>query len=417
MLIFFITLKIILPTVVICYDISGIIKYKLKFMLMKKNVLCFCLLFAGLNFFACTDMVDDMDKTSNMPVPQLDANALSSNLKESFASSTRAVDGRIIYPDFYGGSFLDVETNKFVILVKDASKSVYEKDLETRCGGKGFEVQSCVYSYGYLIDLIYSLEDKWKKADPNNAMKYYGICTDQERNKLVINTGNISQSNKQRFIDLLDGFDNIEFILSDEMIYQADINPGSGMIGALTSSGYSGGSIGYRAKTSAGTPVLVVSGHVMKTINTAMKNRSQVDIGKCINVKWTGISGSTVDAAICSLNTGYVPSNVVKLFSGSVTLGTGVANVDQYSNVSMKGYHTETSGNVIATDYHVPNSSMYNFIKANYASRSGDSGGICYTNDKKVVGIHQGALSESGTERTIIVPAGQINSVFSLKMY
>lgn len=83
----------------------------------------------------------------------------------------------------------------------------------------------------------------------------------------------------------------------------------------------------------------------------------------------------------------------------------------------MKGYHSETTGGILATDYHVPNSNMYNFIKANYRSVSGDSGAVCYASDKKVVGIHQGALSEGGSERTIVVPAEQINRVFGLTMY
>lgn len=385
---------------------------------MRVLLLCMGLLCAGFIFNSCTERMDNVtDGVESVKV--LDAATLSSNLKKSFNVATRSVDGRVVYPDYYGGRYVN-EEGKLVILVKGNDITTYRNDLRMRCNGDGFEIKPCVYSYNYLIDLIYSLEEKWKAADPNNDMKYYGICTDQERNILVINTGDVSESNKNRFIELLDGFDSIEFILSGEIEYQAEVNPGMGIAGAVvttsTGTGYSAGSAGYRAKKGS-TPVLVTSGHVLKANNTALRNRSGVEIGKCIGVKWTEISGSTVDAAICTLNSGYSLSNVVKLYSGTVTLLASVADVDQYSNISMKGYYSETSGGILATDYHVPNSSMYNFIKANYRSVSGDSGAVCYTSDGKVIGIHQGALPEGGSERTIVVPAEQINEVFGLTMY
>ena len=43
-------------------------------------------------------------------------------------------------------------------------------------------------------------------------MKYYGICTNQKENKLIINTGDISENNKKKFIELLDGFQELDFI-------------------------------------------------------------------------------------------------------------------------------------------------------------------------------------------------------------
>lgn len=399
------------------YNFIGNINSKIS-KTMKMFLLCICLLCASFIFNSCTEKMDGISETVNS-VKVLDAVTLSGNLKRSFDSATRSVDGRINYPDYYGGRYLNKD-GKLVILVKGDNIVDYKDDLRARCKGDGFEIKPCVYSYNYLVDLIYYLEEKWKVADPNNDMKYYGICTDQENNKLVINTGDISEYNKNRFIELLDGFNNIEFVLSSEIEYQAEVNPAMGIAGAVvtssTGTGYSAGSAGYRAKKGS-TSVLVTSGHVLKTENTALRNRSGVEMGKCIGVKWTNISGSTVDAAICTLNSGYSLSNVVKLYSGTVTLAASVADVDQYSNISMKGYHSETTGGILATDYHVPNSNMYNFIKANYRSVSGDSGAVCYASDKKVVGIHQGALSEGGSERTIVVPAEQINRVFGLTMY
>lgn len=251
---------------------------------MKTFLLCICLLCASSIFNSCTEKMDGISETVNS-VKVLDAVTLSGNLKRSFDSATRSVDGRINYPDYYGGRYLNKD-GKLVILVKGDNIVDYKDDLRARCKGDGFEIKPCVYSYNYLVDLIYYLEKKWKAADPNNDMKYYGICTDQENNKLVINTGDISEYNKSRFIELLDGFSNIEFVLSSEIEYQAEVNPGMGIAGAVvtssTGTGYSAGSAGYRAKKGS-TSVLVTSGHVLKELNTALRNRSGVEMGKWLN--------------------------------------------------------------------------------------------------------------------------------------
>lgn len=231
-----------------------------------------CLLFLGasMTFNSCTERLEngiDSEKSVN----EIDTKTLSSNLKKSFKSMARSIDGRIIYPEYYGGCYLN-KNNKLVILVSGNNINVYKKDLIKRCGGDGFEIKTCSFSYNYLMGLIYSLEEKWKAADPHNMMKYYGICTDQEKNKLVINTGDVSDANKNKFIDLLDGFENIEFVLSDEMELQAEVTPGMGIAGAKVTdssgqSGYSAGSAGYRAKKGL-TEVLVTSGHVLKAKDT-----------------------------------------------------------------------------------------------------------------------------------------------------
>lgn len=381
---------------------------------MKKYCSLLLLICGILTFYSCSKEIDNSSEAENRI--SLNAETLLSNLMKSFNMEVRSnSNGQSIYPDYYGGCYLD-ESKNLVILVTGNDSSLHEEDLILRCGGNGFNMKLCKHSYNYLTSLIYSLEDKWKEADPNNEMKYYGICTNQKENKLIINTGDISENNKKKFIELLDGFQDIDFILSSEIVYQSDINPGMGMAGAVVGSNYSAGSVGYRAKSGT-TSVIVVSGHVMKAVDTNLRDRNRNIMGKCTKVQWKEIPGSKVDAAICTVNTGYSLSNVVKLFSGSVTLKAEIANVTQYSPIKLKGFHSESSGSVIATDYHLPNSNMYNFIKAGYRSVNGDSGGICYTDEGKVVGIHQGALPENGTENTIIVPAGQINDAFNLTMY
>lgn len=196
---------------------------------MNKFFLCMLLFVASTAFNSCTKSLEN-GTDSEKSINEIDTKTLSGNLKKSFKSMARSTDGRIIYPEYYGGCYLN-QSNKLVILVSGNNVNAYKKDLIKRCGGDGFEIKTCSFSYNYLIGLIYSLEEKWKAADPDNAMKYYGICTDQEKNKLVINTGDVSDANKNKFIDLLDGFENIEFVLSDEIELQAEVTPGMGVAG------------------------------------------------------------------------------------------------------------------------------------------------------------------------------------------
>ena len=90
----------------------------------------------------------------------LNAETLLSNLMKSFNMKARSnSNGQSIYPDYYGGCYLD-ESNNLVILVTGNDSSLHEEDLILRCGGKGFNMKLCQHSYNHLTSLIYSLEDK-----------------------------------------------------------------------------------------------------------------------------------------------------------------------------------------------------------------------------------------------------------------
>lgn len=88
-------------------------------------------------------------------------------------------------------------------------------------------------------------------------------------------------------------------------------------------------------------------------------------------------------------------SNTISGPSGDVTLGLGVDVISENNSVSLAGFHTKTNGVVIGTGETVVNTKgvpirMCTSVWYEDTPLGGDSGGICYSVNKNVVGLHVG---------------------------
>lgn len=199
-----------------------------------------------------------------------------------------------------------------------------------------------------------------------------------------------------------------------KIMAEEEIKPGAGIV---TSS--SSGSLGYRARMN-GQNGMVTCGHVAKTIGAKVYKDFDIPypsgdlIGSCLK---TQISGS-VDAAFIKMDSPYEPSNMT-------WWGTMLSPWVSYPLVGMSVNKEGKAGRFsigkvvaiyVSANIHFPSGGsalLYGLIQTSYSSQPGDSGGIVYSNDNSILGIHEGA----DASYTYSIDASNINSTFSLSLY
>lgn len=111
-----------------------------------------------------------------------------------------------LYPDNYGGSYLD-ENGDFVVLIV--------KEQETKGLGfvpKGAVIKSCKYSYNELLNILETLKG-YKLTDNreiyNNFLVFY---IDDKLNRVIVELTDTSSSAKQAFKENVSNSDAIIFV-------------------------------------------------------------------------------------------------------------------------------------------------------------------------------------------------------------
>lgn len=377
------------------------------------------LLFAGtiLLTASCSDNI--LDEQNNITTKssitnvlnQDEAKVIGDNLARSFESGISRSSG-LIYPDYYGGGYIDQENN-FVILIKGDTLE-HKNALIQRTKSNNFKLSTCDYSYNELketiddLNLLLTDESKVKVAE---SIKLYSFGILDNENRIFIGLGNCTSQNIEKFKGEFVNAPYLVFINVDQPHAQAaDVKPG----GVIHTNAVEG-SIGYRARRN-GQQGIVTSGHLASVGESLYLGYYQDYLGS-VTVSYTD---GAVDAAFCPVtNSIYYLSNITY---NNYTLG-GIGFPYVGLSVAKEGKSTgRTTGSITATnvsvylwiDHQNRNEYLIGVVCCSYDSAKGDSGGIVYsTSGNNILGIHAGADSAG----KYFVPAGSINSALGLTMY
>ena len=354
---------------------------------------------------------DETNSKNEMVISDEEANAL-----ENYEELEEAIEENQELESHYSGAYINNNDELVVVLEKDCGEEIVE-DVEKI--DDDIEIKYAQYTLEELEhakeDLTKVMENKKELFDFVNA-----IYIDEMNNCIVIDIIDISDE-KIEFIkkyisrDVHIAFNGVE--KSDIVSGEATALKGGQAIYVRNGGSVGRGSIGFRAKTSDGKYYgFVTAGHVGKYLGQKVyaDKACKKLIGTVIRRQQSG----SVDAAFVRItNSNYTMSNGI--YYKNVNLNSSVANPVQGATVYKSGSSTGwTSGKVKYTNCNVKidNRSFTNLAKADYASKSGDSGGTVYEpfyalkSPYTAVGIH---VASGG----VFVKSNNILSALKLKRY
>lgn len=154
---------------------------------------------------------------SDMGAPVVNGNSvpvfeMANNLGCSFLSDARSdmEGGCFVYPDYYGGMYIDADGVLVVLVV--GNDSACRRDVLERCKGSGFELKPCTYSMNYITGVSDSISNVGTDVLKGLKVYYWGI--DEERNRLLVMTGDVSEENVNNFKAVVMDSPVIEFCKS-----------------------------------------------------------------------------------------------------------------------------------------------------------------------------------------------------------
>ena len=317
------------------------------------------------------------------------------NFSNSFASSTRSNDEKIIYPDYFGGMYVNDE-RKITVLVKSNEKSVFS-DLTQRMGTNSYIVEKCDFSYNELQELFDEITELW--LNPNNdhlfedvSLVSFGI--NDITNRVQFDLLDCSEANIQKFKRTIKDSPMLSFEKANGKLKLTSettpITPGTRIENAKGS----GASVGYRAMKSGEEGFLTV-GHFVKKGDKVKLNG--VEIGVCEASEFSG----NLDAAwIKVTNKEYSPSTETSFGDRLSTQTIATPTVGIYVNMTGhksglqrdKVLQNNINGNYTYEDENgdEQKTKVQNLTKAAYKCQKGDSGGVVYTDDGALAGLQSG---------------------------
>lgn len=337
---------------------------------------------------------------------QENAAAAYDELMASF-STTYSNFGEKVYPDYYGGSYIN-DDGKLVVYVTDGMRRP-----AALSDNADVIYVPCTYSYNELLSVMDTLND-YKFSHPNdtvaNNFNEFGLYDSE--NRVIVKLDDLSDESVKEFKENVCDSDVIEF------------EPGSGPakaevnVNAGDKISYSGGSasIGYRVKRN-GVVGFVTAGHAADSEGKSIKYNDTA-FASCEKSQRKG----NVDAAFCKItNSSYSLTNT--LSGTSNTLSTTISEPGVGTVINKIGMTTgHTYGKILSTNVTVTFASgdtISNLTSADYDSGAGDSGGVVYsyigaTGARLTLGIHTGA-GDDGTR--YYTKANEINAAFGTSRY
>lgn len=338
---------------------------------------------------------------------QENAAASYDELMSSF-SCTYSGNGEKIYPDYYGGSYINDEGQLVVYVTNDVQRPTVLSD------NSDVIYEPCAYSYNELLSVMETLND-YKFSYPDDAIannfNQFGLYDSE--NRVIVRLDDLSDERVNEFKENVCDSDAIEFKQGyGPILREVNVNAGDGI-------SFSGGSasIGYRVKRD-GVEGFVAAGHSANSIGKSIKYGG-IAFATC---KATQIEGNA-DCAFCAItNSSYSLTNT--LSGTSNTLSTTISEPGVGTVINKIGMTTgHTSGKVLSTNVSITFSdglTTSNLTSADYESDSGDSGCVVYsyigsTGARLTLGIHTGSSSD-GSE-ALYSKANEINDALGTSRY
>lgn len=336
-------------------------------------------------------------------------------------AQTRSIGVSTVYPEYYGGSYVD-ENGKLVVLLtssETATRSV--GNLRGSLPESNVIYKSCTYSYNALNTLVARITEKAKSGVSfiYNNVGMFGV--DDETNSVMVGLYDNSADVIAQFRSSVADSPALHFVqcspIQNHALNCAD------SIGATLSRA----SVGYRAKDKSGNLGIVTAGHFIVANQQLCDPISFKAIGVCTQSR---LDDGLIDAAFCKVEVAsYMPTNRIAYMTNPTadTLSVDLAQPPANLYVNMVGMRSKRqSGKVYIASMNVVDSNqkriLTDVIIAEYATQHGDSGGIVYaltssTNKRSTVGINKGSTVINGKNYGVCIKAYLINQTFGLSRY
>lgn len=323
--------------------------------------------------------------------------------------------GKLIYPNYYGGSYIN-DNGDFVVctVAENAKEKEYTlKSIKENINLSDFEIKNVKYSYNELEKMMALLNEyKQNNRDSKISKNWSGHFLSDLENTIFVELNDMDDEQISLFRKEVTDSPMITFINSGgQGVNCANLNPGRGINNSTI--GVSG-SMGYRARTN-GKIGFVTAAHVGYVGNVIEGTSST--IGKITARQNWG----SVDAAFVEITSAHTPTNILN--GTDATLSTSIKNPAQGATVHKRGAVTGHSSGVIYStnaSKEFDNTLFTNLTYTSLKAESGDSGGIVYynvtsgsTTTRYTSGIVKG-LDANGTYYT---KASLINSALGITRY
>lgn len=390
---------------------------------------------------AVTTYAENSISTSFLIQNQGNANQYYAEILDSFKDEA----GNTVYPDYYGGSYLDKSGNLVVtvcnntannrskILTAAKNSPVYSQKANTINSISFVTVEN---SYKDIKAAYEEFNDLFLNIMPNSneyAEIQSKICEfyiDDYNNCLTIGLELTDRST----IDTIKSLSSypwlLQFTVAERAYANASVNPG----GEITiydpeSQSASYYSIGFRCYYQVGSEYrqgLISAAHGYAAVSSTVKAGNQY--GEVIGTVIQEQCSNLVDAVLISLEPGDTATNVTEYNQTSIVGGYYTTSVVTGSTVYLEGRTSYAqSGEILSasctTIYSDPvYPGIYyiigDLIKTNYQSAGGDSGGIVHqpiNGNNILIGIH--VASNNNNDIGYICQAKNIISAFNVVPY
>lgn len=375
----------------------------------------FILIFAIVFYMtACTE--DILNESSNEISKELvnsreKAYDLAVKVIDSFKSSvSRSLSEELIYPDYYGGMYID-ESGVLNVLVKDEVNNT--RSVVTRVvGSEDVVLHSCLYSYSELLHTLKCI-DAYNLANPDSEVykNFKAAKLDDINNKVVVELRDCSNDKISAFKNNVVDSPIIVFEQTTNEPVEHGLRSGSPVYWDKNGSLFQA-TMGYRAMLN-NVVGWVTAAHAYKQ-GQSVYNLSKQEVGRCKNHVYQG----STDAAFCqSLDSGYAPE--LGLIGGA-SLSKSTAPIVVGMAVNLYGSVTGVSvGSIANSSFSFTTESgiyLSDVAVSDYYSEGGDSGGpIVYTQNgiNYIVGIHHGKYGGD----PIVIKESNIRSQLGAAIY
>ncbi len=328
-------------------------------------------------------------------------NSLIDTFKEP---TTRAEIDSVTFPDYYGGAYIDNSHQKLIIHIKSNYVNAYPLSITPLLNDTCVEIIDCQYSYNELQKQKRDIVAYMRKFEKNPIVNNIAICgTDVRSNKVIVHLLECNESRINEFKEHVSNSPMIHFTQAQFCNTGKNVAPGDPLQSAFP------GSVGY-ACACDGVQGFITAGHVTG-LHMAVSVRNH-KVGICKKVQTSG----DIDAAFIETAPGVHPTNVFgrwtfysTLYKSEIVIGMLVHIFSTY----IKGSMTQVTNTDLAVNHQDPLRGEYGpiidgCVELNGQVSHGDSGGVVFTEDNRLLGIIKGI----GWGHTYCVTAVAINGAF-----
>ncbi len=332
---------------------------------------------------------------------------------------TTSKNGDKIYPDYFGGVYIDKNQNLVVQIVPEKSNSILKSKNETLSlfnkkinNDENILVKNVKHSYAELLEIQDKIKNYFMSNDNDNILAFY---IDVEVNKIIVELKSNSKDKIAEFKENVVNSDLISFIKGEMVV--GSLNPGEALLRYGTDKFCS---MGYRAKRD-GKIGFITAGHCV--------NKNEVIYEGTVR---ESILEGAVDAAFVessknltnNLNWQINPQTTLKTTDSWPYLVTGqlIGKVGFRTQAQTGGITSMSWSGKVTYNGKIKN--MVDLIRSDALNGPGDSGGIVFTfnrygnSNASVIGIiSAGANSDVPQKMTYFSRADKIKAALNTTRY